>query len=70
MSKAGCIDETTFDDINAEESKCKIKEGKTACVCNTELCNDGKEEENGVENIIPQFGMILLLIFSVFYFTS
>ena len=74
LTKGGCIEKSTYDEINAEESKCKglsNNKDETTCVCNNDLCNDGKEDKgSGVENIIPQFGMILLLSFSVFYFTS
>ena len=72
MRKGGCIEKSTYDEINAEESKCKglstIKE-RTTCVCNTDLCNDGKkDEESGVERIVPQSTMIFLLSITVFYF--
>ena len=68
MTKGGCIEKETYDVINAVEGKCK--EG--TCVCGTDLCNDGKEEdeESGVERVVPQFAMIFPIFFSVYLFNQ
>ena len=51
--------------------KCGDKDdGYFYCVCDTDLCNDGKEDdESGVEMVVPQFAMMFLLSISVYYFT-
>ena len=68
MTKGGCIEKETYDEFNAVEGKCK--EG--TCVCGTDLCNDGKEDdadaESGIDRSVPQILMIVLLTFSARYF--
>ena len=70
MTKGGCIEKETYDVINAVEGKCK--EG--TCVCGTDLCNDGKDDdadaESGIDRFVPQFLMIVLLTFYACYFSS
>ena len=67
MSKAGCMEKSSYDEIILEEGGCQKNGEETVCVCNTDLCNDGKEE-SGIEKNVPQFGMIFLFSFSVLYF--
>ena len=68
MTKGGCMEKGTYDEFNAVEGKCK--EG--TCVCGTDLCNDGKEDdadaESGIDRSVPQILMIVLLTFSARYF--
>ena len=67
MTKGGCIEKSTYDEINAEESKCQTKNTETVCVCDTDLCNDGKDDQSGVEKMIPQFMMVFTSSIFVFY---
>ena len=48
------------------------------CVCDTDLCNDGEEDdeiggseddESGVKMFVPQITRIFILCFVVYYFT-
>ena len=72
MDRGTCIGKKNFDEYNAEEGKCKVEgDDGTVCVCSTDLCNDGKDdEESGVTRFVPQFMMILFISFSTYYFTS
>ena len=62
------MEKETYDEFNAVEGKCK--EG--TCVCGTDLCNDGKEEdadaESGIDRSNPQYFMIILITFSLYHF--
>ena len=56
-----------FDQLNALDGKCVVEPSETACVCATDLCNDGKEDEDsGIEKFVPKSAMIFLLSISVF----
>ena len=71
LDVAKCVDKEEYDKYASFEGKCKgSKEEKLFCVCNTDLCNNGKEDdESGVGMVVPQITMIFVLSYSVNYFT-
>lgn len=70
IDSANCLEKDKYDEIAALDGKCGNIDKFFVCVCNTDLCNDGKEDdESGVEMVVPQFAMMFLLSISVYYFT-
>ena len=68
---AGCVEKADYDEYAAFEGKCDgNKDKEMLCVCDTELCNNpNKDDESGVEMIVPQIVLVFLLCFSGYYFT-
>ena len=42
------MEKSSYDEIVQEDGGCQKNGEETVCVCNTDLCNDGKEE-SGIE---------------------
>lgn len=60
-------DQIVLSDGNCGEDK---ELGGLICLCDTDLCNDGKQDDkSGVETIVPQVVNIFLLSLFVHYFT-
>ena len=65
FDKAGCVEKAEYDEYAAFEGKCDgNKDKEMLCVCDTELCNNpNKDDESGVEMIVPQIVMIFSTAF-------